>query len=180
MESPAVKMDLDRLPKIKTNRNEREITSCVVDIIDKGVKVSNDKAKNYYSCIPDDLILSIQQADQPKEYLGPISKRTLQGIKPVVPNVTRRPDNAWNYEKQREKFKFLTEQPICSCGAGKDISFIYDCELHSDAHRKVQKPSKYDSSAVRAITNETNDQVITISIELNHYLKSKILNLLLI
>ena len=61
--------------------------------------------------------------------------------------MVRKPDNAWNYEKQREKFKFLTEQPICSCGAGKDISFIYDCALHQPNNK--QPPSKYDLSAIR-------------------------------
>jgi hypothetical protein len=95
--------------------------------------------------LPDDLILSLKQAEQPREYLGPPSKKTLNGIKPSVPvrknylghrvsrnklfklflkfnipqSIVRKPDNAWNHEKQREKFKFLTDQPVCSCGAGK-------------------------------------------------------------
>jgi hypothetical protein len=60
----------------------------------------------------------------------------------------RKTDNAWNYEKQREKFKFLLEQPVCSCGAGKDISFIYDCSLHKPEAKPI--PSRYDLSAVRA------------------------------
>ena len=89
----------------------------------------------------------MKQTEQPKEYLGPPSKKNPTGIKPLVPvniiskafniyiyiycvlkqiflnkyskSIVKRPDNAWNYEKQREKFKFLTDQPICSCGAGK-------------------------------------------------------------
>lgn len=60
----------------------------------------------------------------------------------------RKTDSAWNYEKQRDKLKFLLEQPVCSCGAGKDISFIYDCSLHKPEAKPIT--SKYDLSAVRA------------------------------
>lgn len=35
--------------------------------------------------MPDDLILSIKQAEIPKEFLGPPSKKTLQNPKPAVP-----------------------------------------------------------------------------------------------
>lgn len=52
-------------------------------IVDKNPK--EDKLRKYDSCIPDDLMISLKQAEQPKEYLGPPSKKTLAGIKPAVP-----------------------------------------------------------------------------------------------
>lgn len=101
-------------------------------------------ADKFNACVPDDLILSLKQAEHPKEFLGPPNKRTLKSLSknPVrktndfssiwvlgftlnrlkfnyIKSVIKRCDNAWNYEKQRERFKFLTDQPVCSCGAGK-------------------------------------------------------------
>ncbi|XP_065179825.1 uncharacterized protein LOC135810270 [Sycon ciliatum] len=40
-----------------------------------------------------------------------------------------RPAAAWNFPAQRARFKHLTEQPVCFCGAGKDVSFIYDASV---------------------------------------------------
>lgn len=51
----------------------------------KGVESKGDKLRKFDSCIPDDLILSLKQAEQPKEYLGPLSKKTSIGIKPTIP-----------------------------------------------------------------------------------------------
>lgn len=38
--------------------------------------------------MPDDLLLSLKQAEQPKEYLGPPSKKAIVPIKPAVPVFT--------------------------------------------------------------------------------------------
>lgn len=37
----------------------------------------------------------------------------------------------WNYPTRRERLRHLTEAPPCICGAGRDISFLYD-SLHKD------------------------------------------------
>lgn len=47
--------------------------------------VKDERIRKFDKCIPDDLILSLKQADQPKEYLGPPSKKNLVGIKPTIP-----------------------------------------------------------------------------------------------
>ena len=48
-------------------------------------RINNENARKFNNCVPDDLILSIKQAEIPKEFLGPPSKRTLQNVKPTVP-----------------------------------------------------------------------------------------------
>lgn len=55
----------------------------------KGVELKSlkdDKLRKFDNCLPDDLILSLKQAEQPREYLGPSSKKSLAGvIKPTIP-----------------------------------------------------------------------------------------------
>lgn len=48
-------------------------------------KFGDETIKRFSNCIPDDLILCLKQADQPKQFMGPPSKRTLNGIKPSNP-----------------------------------------------------------------------------------------------
>jgi len=59
----------------------------------------------------------------------------------------KRPDNLWNYSQQRDKLKFLINQPVCTCGAGKDISFLFDVQ---NARPKTADVSKNDASSIRA------------------------------
>ena len=47
--------------------------------------LKDDKLRKFDNCLPDDLILSLKQAEQPKEYLGPPSKKAVAGIKPTIP-----------------------------------------------------------------------------------------------
>lgn len=56
-----------------------------LNLIRPADRVNNDNARKFNNCVPDDLILSIKQAEIPKEFLGPPSKRTLQNAKPTVP-----------------------------------------------------------------------------------------------
>lgn len=39
-----------------------------------------------------------------------------------------RTDNLWYFSKQRDRWKHLLQSPVCMCGAGKDISFLYEQE----------------------------------------------------
>ena len=48
---------------------------------------------------------------------------------PVGPGtniMNRAPANVWNYPCRRTRLRHLTEAPPCVCGAGRDISFLYD------------------------------------------------------
>lgn len=81
--------------------------------------------------IPDDILNSLTQNPTPpsREQLGPPTKH--KKLKPleITPPARRRPANVWNFPKGREKFKHLTQQPPCVCGAGRDISFLYDATM---------------------------------------------------
>lgn len=81
--------------------------------------------------IPDDILNSLTQKPIPpsREQLGPPTKH--KKLKPleITPPARRRPANVWNFPKGREKFKHLTEQAPCVCGAGRDISFLYDATV---------------------------------------------------
>eukprot|EP00116_Pleurobrachia_bachei_P005935 sb/3466197/ len=62
-----------------------------------------------------------------------------QATQAVVP----RPDNAWNYVKQRESLGHLTDQTPCFCGAGsRDVSFLYDAKVVADRTRPLTTLTK--------------------------------------
>lgn len=62
--------------------------------------------------LPETLLTALTQAGKKFQDLGP------NGVKKGK-YTKKRTDNVWNHEKTREKFKHLTEQPICYCGAGR-------------------------------------------------------------
>ncbi|KAJ7337274.1 Axonemal dynein light chain domain-containing protein 1 [Desmophyllum pertusum] len=99
--------------------------------------------------IPDDILNSLTHNPLPpsREQLGPPSKH--KKLKPleITPPARRRPANVWNFPKGREKFKHLTEQPPCVCGAGRDISFLYDATIpENTALDSAGKQSASDKS----------------------------------
>lgn len=61
--------------------------------------------------LPQNLLATLTQATKKYDNLGPKQS----GQRTVV----KRADNLWNHEKSRLKFKHLTEQPPCYCGAGR-------------------------------------------------------------
>lgn len=91
--------------------------------------------------IPPDLLLSLKRftgSDQTPPSKGnatlPPSRRnpTLPSNNKPSPVLVKRPDNMWNYPNRRRKFKHLTSNTPCVCGAGKDISFLYDSQVDGD------------------------------------------------
>ncbi len=55
---------------------------CVFNTADRQ---REENVRKFNNCVPDDLILSIKQAEIPKEFLGPPNKKTLQNPKPTIP-----------------------------------------------------------------------------------------------
>ena len=62
--------------------------------------------------LPQNLLITLTESGKKFEDLGPNKSRKNKYTKRAV-------DNVWNHEKSRSKFKHLTEQPPCSCGAGR-------------------------------------------------------------
>ncbi|XP_025048225.1 axonemal dynein light chain domain-containing protein 1 isoform X2 [Alligator sinensis] len=46
------------------------------------------------------------------------------------------PDGLWHHPNRRNKFKHLTDNPICLTGAGRDVSFLYDIALGKDERER--------------------------------------------
>ncbi|XP_074655207.1 axonemal dynein light chain domain-containing protein 1-like [Tubulanus polymorphus] len=95
--------------------------------------------------IPEDVLKALTQPTTRGEILGPPSRyRNL-----ATTNVASRkpPANVWSHPKRRERFKHLTENTVCICGAGKDISFLYD--VPPNKNKPIEKPGLYDASAQR-------------------------------
>lgn len=78
--------------------------------------------------LPQNLLVTLTQATKKYDNLGPKQS----GQRTVV----KRADNLWNHEKSRLKFKHLTEQPPCYCGAGRDISYLLDA---TDKKEKLEE-----------------------------------------
>jgi hypothetical protein len=102
----------DFFPKIDLNNKNND--KCVVNYLENNLNLPKSDTSRYNGCIPDDVLINLKQTEQPKEYLGPLRRTSNVGQ-----HILRRPDNVWNNIKMREKLKFLTDQTVCSCGAGK-------------------------------------------------------------
>jgi len=91
--------------------------------------------------LPSELLANLTNQFETIEDLGPQNKAYLRRGK-AFPKVhpKRPPDNLWNHSKTRERFKHLTDQPPCTCGAGRDISFLYDAV--SSKKSSAGSPSK--------------------------------------
>ncbi|XP_032220070.1 axonemal dynein light chain domain-containing protein 1 [Nematostella vectensis] len=105
--------------------------------------------------IPMDILNSLTQIPAPptREQLGPPSKH--KKLRPIEQNgsspARHRPANVWNYPKGREKLKHLVEQPPCLCGAGKDISFLYDAVQEKQSPEVTKTLEKIPASVEREI-----------------------------
>ncbi|CAF1214104.1 unnamed protein product [Rotaria sordida] len=113
--------------------------------------------------LPQELMITLRQTALPAEYLGPPGITNANKLlRPMPPAVARRPDNAWNYPRQREKYRYLLEQNPCTCGAGHDISFL--CEATAaiiTQDQQIKSPAQQrttDKSAIRAKRNELQQQ----------------------
>lgn len=105
--------------------------------------------------LPQELMLALRQTALPTEYLGPPSVANANKIlRPIPPGGSRRPDNAWHYPRQREKYRYLLEQNPCTCGAGHDISFLCEATtalMAQEQQKQSTLPQRTtDKSAIRA------------------------------
>lgn len=80
------------------------------------------------SFLPVELLLSLKRHDQEVQGSPPggtkipsqsPGERGIRGVKPP-------PASVWTHANRRGKLKHLVKAPPCVCGAGKDISFLYD------------------------------------------------------
>ncbi|PVD21951.1 hypothetical protein C0Q70_17754 [Pomacea canaliculata] len=93
--------------------------------------------------IPEDILFALTQPPPARDKLGPPTRyRNLNtSLVPARPPAA----NVWSH-KRREQFQHLMESTTCICGAGRDISFLYDVPQEF-AH--PEKPDPHDHSSVR-------------------------------
>ncbi|XP_078605454.1 axonemal dynein light chain domain-containing protein 1-like isoform X2 [Branchiostoma floridae x Branchiostoma japonicum] len=136
--------------------------------------------------IPEDLLFALTQPPplKAKDNLLPPSRTKTQAVVPAgreawkEPTPPRRPDNVWNFSR-RSRYKHLTDNTICTCGAGKDISFLYDAVTAASEDKEPTPPTrdKYDRSSIRADAVKEVDKNIALPDSLipdeYHIVKSK-------
>ncbi|GAB1597314.1 axonemal dynein light chain domain-containing protein 1-like [Argonauta hians] len=104
--------------------------------------------------LPREIVAALTKKDEFLLSEDPTSFKSFTGT------ARKRPDNVWHY-RRREKFKHLTEDTVCICGSGKDISFLYDAmpterlELHVQDFEEQPSEVQFD----RKITEQPNHLV---------------------
>lgn len=93
--------------------------------------------------IPDDVLFALTQPPIPRDKLGPPSR--VRNLNTSMALGRAPAANLWSH-KRREKFKHLLNSTACSCGAGSDVSFLYDIPQEIP---HPEKPDTQDQSAVR-------------------------------
>lgn len=119
------------LPDLRTSDN----------MIDKSKPLPTSLQSDF---LPDDLLLAITAPPPIYEKLGPPSR--YRNLDVSATNARKKPAGVWTHPKRRDKFKHLTENTPCVCGAGKDISFLYDVPKKEE---KRQKSDEFDPTEVR-------------------------------
>ena len=95
-----------------------------------------DKNKPGVNCfLPDEVLKALK----PIKAVPKADKPEKTKHQPTCPASSRPPDNLWFYPRQRQKFQHLLNETICNCGAGKDISFLYDAA----SLKPVSKPDPF-------------------------------------
>ena len=86
--------------------------------------------------LPTDLLFALKRQDKPvtQQHRGATPPREPQstGVHGI-----KAPAKMWGYSSRRGRLKHLTKAPPCICGAGRDISFLYDSP--PSERRKVPK-----------------------------------------
>lgn len=114
-------------------------TNCLLPYIEPKSEAQPSPSAVTNDLLPQDLLLSLKRqqgralnplspprgATKFPPHHGDASPRTKQ--QSMGTNILNRPPaNVWNYPHRRMRLRHLTEAPPCVCGAGKDISFLYD------------------------------------------------------
>lgn len=138
--------------EVNTSRNQ-----CLLPLIESSGMVSLVKSDAQPTSVtndflPSDLLFSLKRMDNTGIQSTP---RARTPISPASPRSTpsgggvgsggsggggartlRAPANVWNSPRNRGKLKHLTDAPPCVCGAGRDISFLYD-SAPTETHKVV-------------------------------------------
>ncbi|XP_060065790.1 axonemal dynein light chain domain-containing protein 1-like [Ylistrum balloti] len=93
--------------------------------------------------LPEDVLFALTQPPPVRDQLGPPNRA--RNLSTTSVQTRPPPASVWGH-KRRERFKHLTENTPCVCGAGNDISFLYDVPKPEVG---LERPDKIDKSQVR-------------------------------
>lgn len=134
--------DRDKLPELRNSDQA----------VDKSKPLPTSLQSDF---LPEDILFALTQPPTSRGgTLGPPSK--YRSLNTSEAKTRAPPANVWSTQR-RERFKHLTDNTACSCGAGKDISFLYDVPK---PEQKAERPEKIDKSAIRKDATEPPKQVL--------------------
>ncbi|CAH1787293.1 unnamed protein product [Owenia fusiformis] len=102
--------------------------------------------------IPNDVLFALTQPPPPQDQLGPPSR--FRNLNTSTTTSRKAPAGVWHHQR-RDKLKHLTDQTPCVCGAGQDISFLYDVPV---SEKRLDKPPVQDDSYVRAVEKHSDER----------------------
>lgn len=123
--------DLTNNKELSTAANSNK---CLLPLIESSGTLSKSGAKPITNdFLPSDLLLALKRQDNTGGQLYTPRKGTKLSLSPkeeaqlsVRLKGVKPPPKLWGYTSRRARLKHLTNAPPCICGAGKDISFLYD------------------------------------------------------
>ncbi|XP_072504622.1 axonemal dynein light chain domain-containing protein 1 isoform X2 [Notamacropus eugenii] len=109
---------------LKATNQKEIVTSEVAE--QSSALVCSQETQLQCDFIPEEIILSLTNTAYacgcPENLLPPKKVKTIKEMKPGM----RTTSNVWHHPGRRNKFRYLTDNPISFTGAGRDVSFLYD------------------------------------------------------
>ncbi|KAL5483818.1 hypothetical protein EMCRGX_G020233 [Ephydatia muelleri] len=122
------------LPEVRpgTQTAKEKRAGCILPYIDSFKSPVPAGSLPAADCLPQELLLSLKrQRGADPALKGKSLALASRAPSPTAPS-THPPANVWHYPKRWRRLKHLTDHTPCVCGAGRDISFLYDSETAHD------------------------------------------------
>ena len=119
-------------PKSDSNPNNQCLLPCIDPATSGMVSVVKSEAQPSSDFLPPDLLLTLKRQENNEIHPGSMILPQYGAGK----DTKHAPASLWNHSSRRNRLKHLTNSPPCVCGAGKDISFLYDSYTEDEKQKK--------------------------------------------
>lgn len=129
-------------PRTPYKELDDSINKCLLPFIESSTSRGGEfqPATMTNDFLPTDLLFALKRQDKSvAQHRGATPPREPQSA--GVNHGIKAPAKLWGYSSRRGRLKHLTKEPPCICGAGRDISFLYDSP--PSERRKVTKRVSY-------------------------------------
>eukprot|EP00003_Mantamonas_plastica_P022296 TRINITY_DN375_c0_g1_i1.p1 TRINITY_DN375_c0_g1~~TRINITY_DN375_c0_g1_i1.p1 ORF type:complete len:548 (-),score=120.34 TRINITY_DN375_c0_g1_i1:993-2636(-) len=152
-ESEAKLLEIERLSQLADRQRQFAALSSLGDTTTSSASKQPDVS------LPQELMITKANMD---------SLSRLNGEGKPVGALRNRPANVWFSESGRNRLQHLLDNPPCTCGAGEDVSFLYDAahydyqhHSHNHNHQQHNHQHVYDESNPAASSdNDNQDNVL--------------------